>query len=133
MNIEQDLKRYICVCKCIILVRPFWNITFFLMFQDMNCGAQTCLFTCCCWQSILDRVSTAEPFFLRIRRRGTVQNDRQSAWNSSIWKQMESRLLPKTNKSSVMEFSSFAIGMGAKIFYEKKWFYLEIVYDTQRT
>ena len=39
---------------------------------------------------VLARVSTAEPFFLRIRRRGTVQNDRQSAWNSSIWKQMES-------------------------------------------
>ena len=58
----------------------------------MNCGAQTCLFTYLHVAAgrVLARVSTAEPFFLRIRRRGTVQNDRQSAWNSSIWKQMES-------------------------------------------
>ena len=69
-----------------------YPIRFFLMFQDMNCGAQTCLFTYLHVAAgrVLARVSTAEPFFLRIRRRGTVQNDRQSAWNSSIWKQMES-------------------------------------------
>ena len=67
-------------------------IFFNVPFQDMNCGAQTCLFTYLHVAAgrVLARVSTAEPFFLRIRRRGTVQNDRQSAWNSSIWKQMES-------------------------------------------
>ena len=93
MNIEQDLKRYICVCaNALFWIGLFEILLFFNVpgYELWSTNMPIHVLTCCCWQSILDRVSTAEPFFLRIRRRGTVQNDRQSAWNSSIWKQMES-------------------------------------------
>ena len=100
----------------------FEILLFFLMFQDMNCGAQTCLFTYL--HAAAGRVYSIE--FLQLNHfsselEGVVlykMTDKVHGIHQfgNKW----SRLLPKTNKSSVMEFSSFVKGMEAKIFYKKK-------------
>ena len=63
---------------------------------------------------ILDRVSTALNHFSSELEGVVLYKMTDKVHGIHQFGNKWSRLLPKTNKSSVMEFSSFAIGMGPK-------------------
>ena len=111
MNIEQDLKRYICVCANALFWIGLFEILLFLNVPGYELWSTNMLYSIEFLQ--LNHFSSELEGVVLYKMTDKVHGIHQFG---NKW----SRLLPKTNKSSVMEFSSFVIGMGAKIFYEKK-------------